>query len=103
MKQFVPHANSLKKGLEVLESVGYYLKDRGLIVKNNKAYSISYEHEETGYTATVGERTNINDELVIGILESDTQYFVCTLLRGVAGGLPLIVAKSLVTSSIYFD
>ena len=90
MKFFIPDVES-ERTEEVYKSITDFAAMQGWPATGRRIFKLSYRHDGEYYEAEVGRRAR-NGEIVWAILESGP-YLICTLTRGVMGGMPLLVGR----------
>ncbi len=79
------------------------MKKQGYDIKDRPVYEISFLHDGNRNIETVGNKSMINNEIVVAIFESNNLFLVCTYNRGVARGEPIKAGKGFNTSIKYFN
>lgn len=93
MKFFVPATSDPTKAEEVYEAIRKFNAEQmGAVLSPRRIYRLRGKHDGKPFIATVGEPFEFLAEIVVAIL-LDTKrdlYFICTLNRGVARGIPYL-------------
>ena len=104
MKFYVPAAKSPEKSENIYQAAR---KHYDALETEKRICSIAYLDPDTRTTvlATVGKPTEHGLGIVMVILESDSDYLVCTWARGLRrrGGRPTMVSKENVSDVEYFE
>jgi hypothetical protein len=90
MKFFIPEVE-VERAEEVYKSITSFAAMQGWPATDRRIFKIYYRHHGEYYEAEVGKNAR-NGEVVWAILESGP-YLICTLTRGVMGGIPLLVGR----------
>jgi hypothetical protein len=99
-KFFFPNST---KPEDVYEGVKKFLKSQGFEIKDDRIYSISYTHNDREITDVVDKKNQLINENVLAIFNAKSMFLVCTISRGVAGGVPILVGSNEVLSYVLFD
>jgi hypothetical protein len=94
MKFFIPGARDKAEEEQVYQSIRAFLgKELGADFTNRHVYKLHYRHNGREYFAEVGKADQIERETVVAILYESGRdlYHVCTLNRGVARGMSILV------------
>lgn len=103
MKFFIPEANDAQETEAVYASIKAFTQQTtGWSSSDRRIQRIDYLHDRKPYFAEVGRIEKRTNGMCFVILDSVT-YLVCTPLRGVVRGLPILVGKDQVTAITYFD
>lgn len=65
----------------------------GFSITDRRVFSARYRHNGFDRHATVGEPHYTNSEPVVAIFESPECFLVCTLSRGVARDMPILIGR----------
>ncbi|MFC1544587.1 hypothetical protein ACFL4X_00330 [Gemmatimonadota bacterium] len=103
MEFFIPAAKDKKTETEVYEAVKKHAEvTTSWAIKDRRIYQLEYQHGGKTYLAAVGKFDEHIGEPIVAILESTGTFLVCTLNRGVARGLPILVGKQEVLNVVNF-
>ncbi|TYT60861.1 hypothetical protein [Natrialba swarupiae] len=107
---FIPHAEDADEAEEVFEATAKFVeKQRGEVKREPRIYSVKYYDGDTDqtYEVSVGGNVPKVGEPAISIYESASDsfdvYYICTLNRAVAQGVPVMIGKNNVKRVEYFD
>jgi hypothetical protein len=106
MKFFIPAAKDKTREQEVYNGIKKFLaEEHGCQVTDRKIFSLQYQHNSQEYYAEVDQPHPQNGETVVAILygTSHSLYYICTLTRGVAQGVPIYVGAHDVRSVVEFE
>ncbi|HET8669686.1 MAG TPA: hypothetical protein VFM05_03380 [Candidatus Saccharimonadales bacterium] len=106
MEFFIPAAKDAEQEQHVYDGIKKFLSEElGAVFSNRKVFSLTYVHEGKDYYAEVGKPHALNGETVVAILYEPARglYHVCTLSRGVARGMSILVGLNDVRSATDFD
>jgi len=103
MKFFIPHAKDIKQAEEVLNGIRKFAQETtGWKPTKRRIFSIAYWFNGKDCYAEVGKKDPDTHEEIIAILEATT-FLVCTINRGVARGMPILVGKEEVYNVVDFE
>jgi hypothetical protein len=100
MKFFIPEVEP-ERAEEVYKSITDFAAMQGWPAADRRIFKVYYRHHGDYFEAEVGKLAR-NGEVVWAILESGP-YLICTLTRGVMGGMPLLVGRDDVLSVTDFE
>jgi hypothetical protein len=106
MKFFIPAARDSAEEQQIYSAVKDFLgKELGAEFSKRQVYKLHYRHNGNTYSAEVGKAEQIGGEIVVAILYEPGRslYHVCTMNRGVARGMSILVGADEVISSEDFD
>jgi hypothetical protein len=91
MQFFVPTTTTPEDAARLYEAIKAFAKDTlQWPISDRKIFRIEYVHGGKTEQAEVGKRSDVNQEEVLAILESNA-FLVCTPNRGVLRGDPILV------------
>ncbi|GAB4025356.1 hypothetical protein [Spirosoma gilvum] len=90
MHFFIPFAASEAQAQRILKRLSDNLLSNGYPSSQDFVYQISYFHEGTLVSDTVGEASIQNKEIILAISKYSDEYLICTYSRGVTWGKPMI-------------
>jgi len=95
-KFFIPAAEDKQQEQTVYESIKEFLSDKlGARFDNRQIFQLDYVHNGRKYNAEVGQKHELNGEIVIAILHDQSRrlYHVCTPNRGVFRDMSILVGE----------
>lgn len=103
MRFFIPGVSSSDEAERLYEATRKFAESTmGRPIAQRRILRIRYKHDGKDFEAEVGQPCPRIGETVMAILESDP-YLVCTMNRGVARGMPVLVGQNEVRHIDEFD
>jgi hypothetical protein len=106
MEFFIPSAEDGAQAERVYAATKKFLSEGlGAVFTEERYFKIRYEHNGEEHDAEVGQPHYVNGEPVVAILYDRRFhiYHVCTLNRGVARGMSILVGANGVRQAVLFD
>ena len=93
MEFFIPTAETPDIAERTYNGTKSLAKDNGWEITDRRIFQIEYSDRDKYHKAEVGEFSNINNETVMAILESNAYYLICTPNSGVFRSIPIRVGR----------
>lgn len=102
-KFFMPLDVDVSKSIEIWTDLKKSVCVYDKLTHNKKVYKLVSRHNGLEMLDEVGRITKSNNEVVIAIIETDDRFYVFTQSRGYLKSDPMMVGKSSVIATVYFD
>ena len=102
-KFFIPYIEDEKKQTEMFIDLKKSVSDGHSSKFDRKVFKILSTHKGKEISDEVGRITKSNNEEVFAIIEASDRFYVFTPSRGFFKSDPMMVGKSSVIATVYFD